>query len=299
MSDTNRRHFLQTTAAGAAAVAAAPLLQKSVQAATGTAVDRVELGKTGIKVSRLAMGTGVHGGARVSDHTRMGVDSFQKLMHHIYDQGINFLDMADLYGTHQQMRDAIKDRKIDRDDYVLLTKLWPRSEYWNAASGGAKEELDRFKRELGTDMVDVVLIHCMLDANWTQDYKRIRDELSELKQKGEIRAHGVSCHDYGALKVAAEHPWVDIIFARINNQGAKMDGTPEEISAVLKTAKANGKAIVGMKLYGEGTIRTPEEKDSSVKYVLENNLVDAMTIGMLKESEVDDTIDRINRQLKA
>lgn len=299
MSDTNRRHFLQTTAAGAAVIAAAPLLQKPVQAATGTVVDRVELGKTGIKVSRLAMGTGVHGGARVSDHTRMGVPTFKKLMHHIYDQGINFLDMADLYGTHQQMRDAIKDRMISRDDYVVLTKLWPRAEYWNAASGGAKEEVNRYKTELGTDMIDIVLIHCMLDSNWTQDYKRIRDELSELKQKGEIRAHGVSCHDYGALKVAAEHPWVDIIFARINNKGAKMDGTPEEIAAVLRTAKANGKAIVGMKLYGEGTIRTPEEKDSSVKYVLENNLVDAMTIGMLKESEVDDTIDRINRQLKA
>lgn len=299
MSDPNRRHFMKTTAAGATALAASSVIQQPARAAGGTAVDRVELGNTGIKVSRLAMGTGVHGGARVSDHTRMGVDKFKSLMHHIYDQGINFLDMADLYGTHQQMRDAIKDRVISREDYVLLTKLWPRAEYWNAASGGAIEEVNRYKKELGTDMLDVVLIHCMLDSNWTQDYKRIRDELSELKQKGEIRAHGVSCHDLGALKIAAEHPWVDIIFARINNKGAKMDGSPEVISDVLRTAKKNGKAIVGMKLYGEGTIRTPEEKDSSVKYVLDNNLVDAMTIGMLKESEVDDTIDRINRQLKA
>lgn len=299
MSDPNRRHFMKTTAAGATALAASSVIQQPARAAGGTAVDRVELGNTGIKVSRLAMGTGVHGGARVSDHTRMGVDKFKSLMHHIYDQGINFLDMADLYGTHQQMRDAIKDRVISREDYVVLTKLWPRAEYWNAASGGAIEEVNRYKKELGTDMLDVVLIHCMLDSNWTQDYKRIRDELSELKQKGEIRAHGVSCHDLGALKVAAEHPWVDIIFARINNKGAKMDGSPEVISDVLRTAKKNGKAIVGMKLYGEGTIRTPEEKDSSVKYVLDNNLVDAMTIGMLKETEVDDTIDRINRQLKA
>lgn len=299
MSDQNRRHFMKTTAAAASAFAASSMIQQPARAAGGTAVDRVELGNTGIKVSRLAMGTGIHGGARVSDHTRMGEPAFKKLMHHIYDQGVNFLDMADLYGTHQFMKNAIRDKSISRDDYVILSKIWPRVESWNQASGGAIEEVNRFKKELDVDMLDIVLIHCMTDANWAKDHERIRDELSELKQKGEIRAHGVSCHDLGALKVAAELPWVDVILARINNKGAKMDGTPEVISDVLRTAKKNGKSIIGMKLYGEGTIRTPEEKDASVKYVLDNNLVDAMTIGMLKETEVDDTIERINRTLKA
>ena len=165
-------------------------------------------------------------------------------------------------------------------------------------SGGAKEEVGRFCKELGTETLDLCLIHCMTDSKWTDTYERVRDELSELKQKGVVRGVGVSCHDFGALKVAATHPWVDVIFARINNKGGRdysMDGTAEEVAAVLKQARASGKAVVGMKIFGAGKLVKPEEKDASLQFVWSRGLVDAITIGMLKTSEVDDTVKRISQ----
>jgi predicted aldo/keto reductase-like oxidoreductase len=167
-------------------------------------------------------------------------------------------------------------------------------------SGGAIEEVNRFRKELNTDLLDICLIHCMTDTKWPDTFKRIRDELDEMKEKGAVKAVGVSCHDLGALKVAASHPWTDVILARINNVGkeALMDGTPEEVSAVLKRARANGKIVIGMKIFGEGKLTGPEQKDASLKYVFDNELVDAITIGMMKPQEVGDTIRRANKALK-
>ena len=138
----------------------------------------------------------------------------------------------------------------------------------------------------------------MLDEQWPTEFERIRDELSGLKEKGDVGAVGVSCHDLRALKVAAAHPWVDVIFARINHKGGReysCDGTAEEVAAVLKAARRNGKAVVGMKIFGEGKLTAPEEKDASLQYVLGNDLVDAMTIGMMNPGQVDDTLERMAR----
>ena len=191
--------------------------------------------------------------------------------------------MADLYGSHPFVKDVVKG--LPRDKFALLSKIWPQKADWVKPSGGAKEEVDRFRKELGTDHLDVCLIHCMQNAKWPTQFERIRDELSDLKQKGAVRAVGVSCHDFGALKVAAEHPWVDVIFARVNYKCGKeymCDGSVEEVSGVLKTARKNGKAVVGMKIFGAGKLVKPEEKDASLKFVFSNELVDAITIGMLK-----------------
>ncbi|MGC9326928.1 MAG: aldo/keto reductase, partial [Candidatus Hinthialibacter sp.] len=127
----------------------------------------------------------------------------------------------------------------------------------------------------------------------------VRDELSELKQKGVIRAAGCSCHGHEALKAAANHPWTDVIFARINNAGQKMGGSPEEISKTIAQARQNGKAVVGMKIFGEGTLTEPDQKDASLQYVLKNDIVDAMTIGMLSTEQVDDSMMRIEKVLKS
>ncbi len=262
--------------------------------------DIVTLGKTGIKASRLAQGTGFNGGGRASDHTRLGQKNFETLIRHSLDEGIRFLDMADLYGTHPYVRETIKG--LNRDRYVLLSKIWVHKEKWVTPSGGAVEEVDRFRKELGVDMIDICLIHCMTDSKWPDTHERVRDELSSLKQKGVIRAAGVSCHDLGALKVAATNPWVDVIFARINYKGGAeyiMDGSVEEVSAVLKQARQNGKAVVGMKIFGAGKLVKPDEKDASLNYVFKNELVDAITVGMLKTSEVDDTLARMANVGKA
>lgn len=292
----SRREFLGAAMAGAGLLWSAPARlvgADSVPSCKGT--DMVPLGQTGLKCTRLAQGTGFDGRNRSSAHTRMGKQKFDTLLRHSLDQGLRFIDMADLYGSMPFVKEVIKD--LPRDKFTLLTKLWPRKESWVTPSGGAKEELDRFRQELGADVVDICLIHCMQNDQWADQYARIRDELSALKQKGVVRAVGVSCHDLGALKVAASHPWVDVIFARINHKGkeASMDASVEEVTPVLKTARRNGKAVVGMKIFGAGKLVKPDDKDASLNFVFKNQLVDAITVGMLKPEEVNDTLARMAR----
>ncbi len=298
--DWNRRQFIAGALAGAGILAAGPKYLKAGESRNKSragATEIVTLGQTGIKVSRLAQGTGWNGSARSSAHTRLGEKEFTRLIRHSLDSGITLMDTADLYGAHPYVRTALDG--VPRDKYRLMSKIWPRKEFWNSPSGGATEEVNRFRRELNSDVIDICLIHCMTDTEWPNTYERIRDELAEMKQKGAVRAVGVSCHDLGALKVAAAHPWVDVILARINNVGkeAYMDGSSDEIAAVLKQARKNGKVILGMKIFGAGKLVKPEQKDASLKYVLGNDLVDAITIGMMKPEEVDDTIKRIKKVL--
>jgi aryl-alcohol dehydrogenase-like predicted oxidoreductase len=259
----------------------------------------VTLGRTGIKASRLAQGTGWNGSGRSSAHTRLGEKAFTELIRHGLERGIAFMDCADLYGSHPYLRTALNE--VPREKYIVLSKIWPRTEYWNLASGGAQKEVDRFRRELNSDVLDICLIHCMTNSNWPDEYKRIRDELAELKAKGAVRAVGVSCHDLGALRVACTHRWTDVILARINNVGAdaSMDGSVDEVAPILKQARADGKVILGMKIFGAGKLTSPEQKDASLKYVWGNGLVDAVTIGMLSPQEIDDTIERMNGALTA
>lgn len=299
MKQLTRRHFLKVSVAGVGLV---PTVPQALQASFAekpksfAGTDVVPLGKTGIRVTRLAQGTGYNGYNHTSAHTRQGKAAFDRLLRHSLDQGLAFIDMADLYGSHTFVKEIVKG--LPRDKYALLTKIWPRKEGWVTPSGGAKAELDRYRQELGTDQIEVCLIHCMQNDRWPTEYERIRDELSELKQKGVIRAVGVSCHDLGAMQVAAKHPWVDVLFARVNHKCGKdhsCDGSLAEVSETLQAARRNGKAVIGMKIFGAGKLTKPDEKDASLKYVLTNDLVDAISIGMLKPEEVDDTLQRMNR----
>ncbi len=299
MRQFTRRQFIRASFASAGLLATSPVLSRAAESAQSKSfkgTDLVSLGQTGLKVTRLAQGTGYNGYNHSSELTRQGKQAFDRLARHSLEQGITFFDMADLYGSHPFVKEVIKG--LPRDKFTLLSKIWPRKEDWVNPSGGAKEEVDRFRKELGTDWLDVCLIHCMQNTKWPDQYERIRDGLSELKQKQIVRAVGVSCHDLGALKVASQHPWVDVIFARINHKGGSKyacDGPVEEVSAVLKTARANGKAVVGMKIFGAGKFaKQPEDKDASLKYVFTNRLVDAITVGMLTPDEVDDTLKRMN-----
>jgi 1-deoxyxylulose-5-phosphate synthase len=298
MHPFSRRDFIRTSLAGAGALMTAPALLgcRSTEGASTSfkGTDMVTLGKTGIKTTRLAQGTGYNGYNHSSEQTRAGKQSFDRLVRYSIDEGVRFLDMADLYGSHPFVQDVI--RGLPRNKFTLLSKIWPRKESWVTPSGGAKAELDRFRKELNVEQIDIVLIHCMMNSTWPEEFARVRDELAELKQKGVVRAVGVSCHDMGALKAAAVHPWVDVILARINYRGGKdysCDGTREEVAAVLQTAHQHGKAVVGMKVFGAGKLVKPEEKDASLDYVLKSGLVDAITVGMLNPTEVQDTLTRM------
>jgi 1-deoxyxylulose-5-phosphate synthase len=270
---------------------------KAAAAAPSKAAEVVTLGKSGVQVTRLAQGTGWNGSARSSAHTRLGEKAFQSLIRHDIDHGVTFMDSADLYGSHPYLRNAL--RGVPREKYTVLTKIWPRTEFWNSYSGGAKAEVDRFRKEFATDYLEVVLIHCLMNDKWTNEFKRTMDEMAELKEKGVVKAVGVSCHDFGALKVAAASPWTDVLLVRINNVGkaAAMDAPVEEVVPVIKQAKAAGKGIIGMKIFGAGKLTAPEQRDASLKFVFQNKLVDAVTIGMMSEAEVTDTMARIDKAM--
>lgn len=249
-----------------------------------TAADTVTLGKTGITTSRLAMGTGTVGSGHHSNQTALGVKGLSDLLLNGHDQGLRFFDAADAYGSHPHVAEALKH--LQRDKVTVLTKTWAR----NPAE--ARADLDRFRKELGTDYLDICLMHCLTEGDWTERYRGVMDVFSEAKEKGIIRAHGCSCHSIEALRAAAKSPWVEIDLVRINPVGAHMDADPETVISVIREMKAAGKAVVGMKILGQGALRT--RQDAALKYALSLGLLDAFTIGAENKTEQEDLIRRIS-----
>jgi aryl-alcohol dehydrogenase-like predicted oxidoreductase len=248
-----------------------------------SASDTVTLGKTGIQTSRLAMGTGTVGVGHHSHQTALGVDGLSRLLLNGYDQGLRFFDSADSYGSHPHVAEALKH--VARDKVTVLTKTWAR----DAAS--ARADLDRFRRELGTDHIDICLMHCLTEGDWTDRFKGVMDVLSEAKEKGVIRAHGCSCHSIEALRTATKSPWVEVHLVRINPIGSFMDSDPDTVVSVIKDMRAAGKGIIGMKILGQGDLRN--RQDEALNFALSLNLLDAFTIGAENKSEQDDLIRRI------
>lgn len=292
MNEIDRRHFLSATAATAALGATATAAAAANEAAAPPAPPIVAIGKTGVTTTRLAMGTGVHGGNRQSDQTRMGFDKLVGLFRHAYDRGIRFFDLADLYGTHLYFREAL--RTIPRDKIAILTKLWwrydgpsePVAESYRKKV--AATAIERFRHELSTDYLDVVLLHCVTTKAWDHELVPYMEALNEAKDKKKVKAVGVSCHDLGALRRVADCPWADVVLARINPKGVMCDGKADEVVDALRAIKKAGKAILGMKIFGEGKLIG--RKDECMKFAQELGLLDAMTIGFMKAEQIDDTL---------
>src|SRR5712671_2878772 len=286
-----RRDFIHRTACavGAAWIHTAALAQRpfALPALSGkfSAADTVTLGKTGIQTSRLAMGTGTVGSGHHSHQTALGIKGLSDLLLNGYDHGLRFFDSADAYGSHPHVAEALKH--VPRDKVTVLTKTWVRDPQT------ARADLERFRRELGTETIDICLMHCLTEGDWTERYKGVMDVLSEAKQKGIIRAHGCSCHSIEALRAAAKSPWVEVDLARINPIGAYMDSDPNEVVSVLKEMKAAGKGVIGMKILGQGDLRG--RVDDALRYALSLGVLDAFTIGAESKSELEDLIRRVAR----
>src|SRR5213082_3620838 len=284
-----RREFLHRAAYAAGAVwldpktAAKQTFPLPAQAGKFSASDTVRLGSTGIQTSRLAMGTGTVGSGHHSHQTALGIKGLSDLLLNGYDHGLRFFDSADSYGSHPHVAEALKH--VPRDKVTVLTKTWARDPV------SARADLDRFRRELGTDHIDICLMHCLTEDDWTNRYKGVMDVLSEAKEKGIIRAHGCSCHSIEALRAAAASPWVEVDFARINPIGSHMDAEPGVVVSVLREMRAAGKAIIGMKILGQGELR--HRQDEALRFALSLNLLDAFTIGAESQSEQEDLIRRI------
>ncbi len=285
-----RREFLRraATSIGAAIVTSqvgeVPSFAQQALPSKFAAHDEVVLGHTGIRTSRLAMGTGTIGGGGASNQTRIGDDRATRLLIDGYHRnGLRFYDTADSYGSHPYVAAALK--QVPRDKVTVLTKTDTRD------PAGVRADLDRFRRELGVDMIDIVLIHCVTEDDWTTRYRGAMDVLSEAKQKGVIRAHGVSCHSIGALRAAAASPWVEVDLVRLNPVQAHMDATPDTVLGVIHQMRASGKGIVGMKILGQGAMR--DRPSEALRYALGTGALDAFTIGAENGNEQNDLVHRI------
>jgi 1-deoxyxylulose-5-phosphate synthase len=247
------------------------------------ASDVVTLGATGITVSRLALGTGTHGFGRNSDQTRLGARGLVAVLRHGLDQGLNFWETADQYGAHEHLQRGL--REVGRKKIVLLTKTHAET------AAEAEADLMRFLKELGTDHIDIVLLHNMQSANWVNERSGAMEYLERAKQKGIIRAHGVSCHRLAALELAAKTPWVDVDLARVNPAGVHMDAEPKTVIRVLQEMKRRNKGVIGMKILGQGELA--DRLDQAVAHAVRLDALDAFTIGFTSRAQVSDMVRRI------
>jgi len=278
-----RRRFIQNSLAGAALLSAFPYeLLAGIKKLHPS--DRVKLGNTGIEMSRMAMGTGTRGFGGSSNQTRkLGIKGVSDLLLAAFDEGINFFETADQYGSHPHLKEAMK--KMDRDQVVILSKT-------NSTTyKDVKADLERFKSELGTDYFDIILLHAVTDPEWNVNMKGAMEALSEAKEEGTIRAHGISCHSLGALETAADEPWVEVDLARYNPGGVAMDADVETVQKVLKRMKGNGKAIINMKVYGAG--RLVDKKDECLEFFTGTDFMDSFTLGIESYEQLKDIQKRL------
>lgn len=296
MTRLSRRKFIGTVAAGAgAALVGGAVLRGGDGEASAAALgpidpgvksptDKVQLGRSGLKVSLVGVGTGSIGYARHSNQTQLGQPAFTKLMRHAFDRGVNFFDLADSYGSHPFFREAM--RGVERSRYCIQTKTDSRDAREAAA------DVDRFLKELETDYLDSLIIHCVTDGEWTQNLRGVMEVFSEAKRKGKVRAVGVTCHSFEALEAAAASPWVEINQVRWNPRAAHMDAGVDRARALFRGMRAKGQGMIGMKVVGQGDIvrggaLTPAE---CFRFQIESGVVDAFVVGVESTAQVDELL---------
>jgi len=294
MSRHSRREFLAASL-GAAALAPFAAAQTNKRLAT----DWVTLGKSGVKVTRLAFGTGTNGG-RVQ--RELGQPQFTRLVRHAYDSGIRFFETADTYGgMHDMLGIALKG--IPRDTYALMSKYRTPPPPDDPA-----DRLDLYRRQLNTEYFDIMLVHCVRPATWDTDYQRLQDSFSEAKHKKVIVSHGASVHGLPALRKFPGNKWLDIAMIRMNHNGTRMDvdnaieprdpailGDVNEVVAHTRKVHDQGMGVISMKLVGEGRFTKPEDREAALKHTMNHGCVDAVTIGFKNTGEIDEAIERMNR----
>jgi predicted aldo/keto reductase-like oxidoreductase len=295
----SRRRFLQRSAAVAGGLIVAQGAWTPARAASSakrTATDQVTLGNTGIKLSRLGFGTGSNSG---QVQFELGQEGFNSLIHYAFDQGITYFDCAQSYKTFAWLGGAIKG--LPREKIFIQSKI-----------GGKPEDvlatIDHHRKVFDTDYVDSMLIHCMISNDWTDQWKRIMDAFNQAQDKQWIRAKGVSCHSLPALRLATQSEWTQVHLVRVNPQGNHVD-TPEQkvlvdglhdvtpVLAELKTMRAKGRGVIGMKMIGNGEFLDPEDREKSIRFAMSRPELDAVVIGFKNRAEINEAIQRMNRAL--
>jgi 1-deoxyxylulose-5-phosphate synthase len=291
-----RRRFIARAAVVTGAAYVAPALLSAVPpAGKRTAADQVELGRTGIKLSRLGFGAGSNSGNVQKD---LGQETFNRLIRYAYDQGITYIDCAQSYATFEWIGPAIKG--LPREKLFLQSKIPGQPKDVLAA-------IDRHRKVFDTDYIDSMLIHCMVKQGWTDELKGVMDGFAEAKSRKWIRAKGVSCHSLPALRAATASDWTDVHLVRVNPQAVWIDG-PEQtwnksgtdvtpVVEEIKAMHAKGHGVIGMKLCGNGEFTAAQDREKAARFAMAHPEIHAVVIGFKSTQEIDEAIGRINRAL--
>ncbi len=285
-----RRAFIRQSLAAGASLAA--LQHQLFGATTGYAqefprrfaYDSVSLGPDGLRPSRLAMGTGTSGFRGASNQTRkLGVGGLTDLYRYGFDNGLTFWDTADGYGSHPHLKNALEH--IPREQVVVMTKSTTKT------AKGMREDIERFRKELNTDYIDLLLLHAVREEDWPVQRAGAMDVINEYKQRGIVRSRGISCHSLPALRQVHRQEFIDVDLARINAIGASMDADPATVIEELCKIKAAGKGVIGMKILGEGVLR--DRVGEALQHAMALDCIDCFTIGAESRTELADLIRRI------
>jgi 1-deoxyxylulose-5-phosphate synthase len=292
MAHYSRREFIKT---GLAAGALASTANLPLRAAPQTATDLVTLGNSGVRVTRLAFGTGSFSGKVQRD---LGQEQFTRLVRHAHERGIRFFETAESYsGMHEMLGVALKG--VPRDSYQLMTKVTT-----NGADPQAK--IDNLRKQANTEYFDIVLLHWQHSPSWPTDSLRWQDGISEAQSKKVVLARGASMHGLPALRQAPEARWLEVAMIRMNHKGVRMDaedynteglGNVSEVVTHVKQVRKEGMGVISMKLVGEGAFTAREDRQAAMKFAFRNAGVNAVTVGYKNTAEVDEAIENLNLAL--
>ncbi len=292
MSQYTRREFLKTgLAAGGLAVTGS----LATSAARQTATDWVTLGKSGVKVTRLAFGTGSFSGQVQRD---LGQDGFTKLVRYAYDHGIRFFETAESYSEMHRML-GVALQGIPRDSYRIMSKVTTRQ------GVNPQEKFDELRKLANTEYFDIMLLHWQHTATWPADSSRWQDGILEAQSRKAIVSHGASVHGLPALRQVPGDNWLDVAMIRMNHKGVRMDAedyntdglgnVPEVVTHVQQSRRA-GMGVISMKLVGEGTFNR-EDRRAAMRFAFKNAGVDSVTVGYKNTAEIDEAIENLNLAL--
>ena len=293
MAHFSRRDFLK---AGLAAGALTGTGSLPLRAAGRTATDWVTLGGSGVKVTRLAFGTGTMSGRTQRE---LGQEQFTRLVRYAYDHGIRFFETAESYGQmHEMLGIALKG--IPRDTYRLMSKVTTRE------GVNPQEKIDELRKLANTDYFDVLLLHYQHVSTWPTDSVRWQDGILEAKSKKAVVAQGASVHGLPALRQCPGNKFLEIAMIRMNHKGTRMDaedyntnglGNVNEVVAHVKQVRTQGMGVISMKLVGEGAFTTREDRQAAMRFAFNNAGVDSVTVGYKNTAEIDEAIENLNLAL--
>jgi aryl-alcohol dehydrogenase-like predicted oxidoreductase len=256
----------------------------------------VTLGKSGVKVTRLAFGTGSNGG-RVQ--RQLGQQEFTRLVRYAYDRGIRFFETAESYGQmHEMLGIALKG--IPRDTYRLMTKVTTRQ------GVDPQAKIDELRKLASTEYFDIALLHYQHTPSWPTDTVRWQDGLQEAEIRKAVVAHGASVHGLPALRRFPGNEWLQVGLFRTNHNGTKMDaedyntsgpGDVKEVLSHVSTVGRQGIGVIGMKVIGEGAFTSREDRQKAMRFAFRHAGVQSVTVGYKNTAEIDEAIENLNLAL--